>query len=105
MSFAKLVRNNVPDMIRDSGAIPITHRAGPEERRLRLRENLREGIGTFIASDPDIFAADALADIQEIIRAICAAHNITLKELEQRRATRAKSYGTYSDWTVWDGNK
>jgi predicted house-cleaning noncanonical NTP pyrophosphatase (MazG superfamily) len=105
VSFAKLVRNKVPDLLRNGGANPVTHRAGPAERRLRLYERLREEVGSFLAKDSDIFAIDELADVQEVIRALCAAHGATLKELEQRRVAKSKSHGTFSDWIVWTGDE
>lgn len=44
MSASKLVRDNIPDIIRADGLDPIVYVAGPEEYTTRLREKLHEEV-------------------------------------------------------------
>ncbi|MGW7304008.1 nucleoside triphosphate pyrophosphohydrolase [Streptomyces sp. NPDC054835] len=43
----KLVRDRIPQIIRNDGAEPVTYIAGLEEYRARLREKLGEEVAEF----------------------------------------------------------
>ncbi|MFE7271919.1 nucleoside triphosphate pyrophosphohydrolase [Streptomyces sp. NPDC057623] len=46
----KLVRDRIPQIIREGGAEPVTYVAGPEDYRSRLRDKLREEVAEFLDS-------------------------------------------------------
>ncbi|MET9079992.1 nucleoside triphosphate pyrophosphohydrolase [Streptomyces sp. NPDC004232] len=67
----KLVRDRIPQIIREDGAEPVTYTAGREEYRSRLRDKLGEEVAEFLESDEDS-APEELADVLEVVRALAA---------------------------------
>jgi predicted house-cleaning noncanonical NTP pyrophosphatase (MazG superfamily) len=88
----KLVRDRIPEIIRDAGGLPESRVAGQEEHAALLRAKLNEEAGEYAASgDPA-----ELADLLEVIHALAALHGITPAELEEHRATKAAARGGFS---------
>lgn len=67
----KLVRDRIPQIIRNEGAEPVTYIAGPEEYRARLREKLREEVAELLDAD-ERSAPGELADVAEVLLALAA---------------------------------
>ncbi|MFJ3311112.1 nucleoside triphosphate pyrophosphohydrolase, partial [Streptomyces sp. NPDC086549] len=68
----KLVRDGIPQIIREGGAEPVVYTAGPEEYRGRLRDKLGEEVAEFLTAD-EAAAPGELADVLEAVRALGAA--------------------------------
>ena len=62
----KLVRDRIPQIILESGRMPVTHRLGREEYLAELRAKLTEEVEEFLASGE----AEELADIREVVDAL-----------------------------------
>ena len=99
---AKLVRDRIPEIIRATGAEPITYRAEPDEYRLRLREKLAEEVGEFLAAD-DENAIEELADVLEVVYALAADLGTDKAQLEQVREDKASQRGGFAERIVWTG--
>ncbi|MGW1836052.1 pyrophosphohydrolase domain-containing protein [Streptomyces sp. BBFR2] len=100
----KLVRDRIPQIIRDDGAEPVIRTAGPEEYRRRLRDKLGEEVTEFLTADePD--APEELADVLEVIHALAADLGITPDQLEKLRETKARDRGGFTERLVWLGNR
>jgi predicted house-cleaning noncanonical NTP pyrophosphatase (MazG superfamily) len=96
IEFDKLVRDNVPDLIRESGDDPETHVADDSEYRHRLREKLVEEAVEFRESgDPE-----ELADVFAVVGAICRADDIDREELEQLGREKTRERGAFEDRLV-----
>lgn len=100
----KLVRDRIPQIIRTSGAEPVTYVAGPEEYRSRLRDKLGEEVAEFLASD-DASAPEELADVLEVVWAIAAQLGVDAEQLEKIRRTKALERGGFADRIIWTGNR
>ena len=94
----KLVRDNIPDIIKKAGKIPITHIANEQEYLKRLIEKLQEEVNEFI----DNKKIEELADILEVIYAISNFKNYEKKDLEILREKVAKEKGGYKNKIVLD---
>jgi len=79
MKYNKLVRDKIPEIIKDNGNIPITHIASNEEYKEKLKTKLKEEVNEFLEESNK----EELADILEVIYAICDFYEIDKEELEK----------------------
>jgi predicted house-cleaning noncanonical NTP pyrophosphatase (MazG superfamily)/NTP pyrophosphatase (non-canonical NTP hydrolase) len=98
----KLVRDRVPEFIREDGLDPVVRTAGPAEYATRLRDKLGEEVTEFLVSENDPVE---LADILEVVYALAADSGTGRAELEALRAAKAESNGAFSQRFVWHGNQ
>jgi predicted house-cleaning noncanonical NTP pyrophosphatase (MazG superfamily) len=91
-----LVRDRIPEVVRENGETPVTHVAEASEYRMRLREKLCEEAEEFRESgDPA-----ELADVLEVITAIREAEGFEQSELERLREEKADERGRFSEGIV-----
>ena len=98
MKFDKLVRDRIPEIVEAQGKKPVTHIAADGEYEKRLREKLKEEAMEYYASGRD----EELADVLEVVYAICDAKKVTKANLEEIRAKKAKERGSFSKRIVLD---
>jgi predicted house-cleaning noncanonical NTP pyrophosphatase (MazG superfamily) len=102
VSQGKLVRDNIPRIIRSKGLEPVIYTASTEEYNQRLRDKLREEVEEFLASDND---PEELADILEVLYALTEQAGIDRQELEKLRAAKAEERGSFAQRIIWSGNR
>jgi predicted house-cleaning noncanonical NTP pyrophosphatase (MazG superfamily) len=95
---SKLVRDNIPNIIRRSGRRPQTHIADQTEYDAKLKQKLEEEVQEFIASDN----IEELADILDVINAIAESKNLETGELEKIRTVKAQKNGGFSQKIILD---
>ncbi|GAA3162316.1 MULTISPECIES: nucleoside triphosphate pyrophosphohydrolase [Streptomyces] len=100
----KLVRDRIPQIIREDGAEPIVRTAGPEEYRRRLRDKLGEEVAEFLAAD-ETGALEELADVLEVVRALAVDLGVGSGQLEKAREAKARERGGFAGRIVWMGNR
>ncbi|PIB08553.1 hypothetical protein B1C81_13245 [Streptomyces sp. HG99] len=100
----KLVRDRIPQIIREDGGDPITYIASPAEYRSRLRDKLGEEVIEFLEAD-EVSALEELADVLEVVRALAAEFGVDAERLEQIRAAKACERGGFAERIVWTGNR
>ncbi|MFJ4338577.1 nucleoside triphosphate pyrophosphohydrolase [Streptomyces sp. NPDC088915] len=100
----KLVRDRIPQIIRDEGAEPVTYVAGPREYRARLREKLREEVAELLDADEES-APGELADVAEVLLALAADLGLSSEQLEAIRLAKAGERGGFAGRIVWMGNR
>ena len=79
--YNKLVRDNIPDIIQKSGKTPAFHTLSENEYLTELDRKLSE----------------ELADILEVIYAICDARGYSTSELESCRKAKAEKRGSFAN--------
>jgi predicted house-cleaning noncanonical NTP pyrophosphatase (MazG superfamily) len=95
-AYDKLVRDEIPAIIRENDETPVTHVATGEEYRRRLREKLCEEAEEFRESGD----TEELADVLEVIAAIREAEGLEAGELERLREEKADERGGFADGVV-----
>ncbi|MFD6076898.1 nucleoside triphosphate pyrophosphohydrolase [Streptomyces hydrogenans] len=100
----KLVRDRIPQIIRNEGAEPVTYIAGPEEYRARLLEKLREEVAELLDAD-EAAAPGELADVAEVLLALAADLGLSPEQLEAIRVAKARERGSFAGRIVWMGNR
>ena len=100
MKYNKLVRDRIPEIIKNRGDTAITHKASEKEYWEKLKEKLREEVDEFMEDGSDI--RDEIIDILEIIYAICDFKKIDRKKLEALRKKKAKERGGFKKKIILD---
>jgi len=98
MKYNKLVRDKIPEIIKNKGATPITHIANDEEYWQKLKEKLQEEVNEFIEDSNE----EELADILEVIHAICDFKNFDKEKLELLRKKKAEEGGGFRERIILD---
>lgn len=93
MNYNKLVRDKIPEIIRANGGKPIAHVANDTEYWEKLKEKLLEEVAEFNASE----AIEEIADIFEVIDAICAFKHITLEQCNDIKLKKFEERGGFSN--------
>ena len=98
MKYNKLVRDKIPEIIKNKGAVPITHIADDEEYWQKLKEKLQEEVDEFLKDGNE----EELADILEVIYAICDFKNFDKEKLELFRKKKAEERGGFKNKIILD---
>lgn len=100
----KLVRDKIPDIIRQSGREPGVEHASGEWLRLALKDKLVEEACELRVSD-DIY--EELADVLEVVDAIVAEWGVDREKLENARKVKLSRAGGFTQGYVLrdDGEK
>ncbi len=104
MTDGKLVRDNIPAIIRSRGQMPRTRLAPPQEYTELLRAKLREEAAEAAEADSQGLVGE-LADVLEVVAAIAHDAGLPLEELETTRAAKAAERGGFTKGIVWMGNE
>ena len=96
--MSKLVRNKIPDIIKQHNQMPVVHVADEGEYWQKLKEKLKEEVDEFLADSND----EELADILEVICAICDFKKIDREKLEIKRVKKVEERGGFEDRKILD---
>lgn len=92
MHYNKLVRDNIPEIIVAKGGTPITHIATETEFEAKLLEKLAEEVQEFTESK----SVEEMADIQEVLKAICEHYGLSAESVEALRQQKAEERGAFT---------
>ncbi len=96
--YGKLVRDNIPEIIARQKKKPVTHRADDEEFGRLLAQKLLEEAAEFVKSHNP----EELADILEVLEAICAHEKIGRVTLGTMKADKARERGKFEQRIILD---
>ena len=91
--YNKLVRDKIPEIIEEDGKNCKTRILSDEEYIAALEAKLNEEVAEYQA-DKNL---EELADVLEVLQAICVARGYSLEELEALRAKKANERGGFAD--------
>jgi len=96
--MAKLVRDKIPDRIKNDHCVPITHIASEEEYWKGLKEKLQEEIKEFCDDE----SMEEMSDILEVIYAMCDFKGFDRKDLEELRKKKVQERGAFKKRIILD---
>ncbi len=80
--YDKLVRDNIPDIIRRGGGECSTRTASGSELERYLRKKLQEEVSEYLSAEGMSERAQELADILEVVHALATLEGLFCNELE-----------------------
>jgi len=93
MKYNKLIRDKIPEIIKNNGDTCLTHIASEEEYKQKLVEKLQEEVDEY-KKDPSL---EELADILEVIYALGDK-----EEMEKIRKQKFEKRGGFSKRIILD---
>lgn len=97
----KLVRDKIPAIIRADGKKPITRILTTEEYLEELDKKLNEEIAEYQADK----SIEEMADVLEVLFAICEARGHSVEELLEVREAKREKRGGFKERIFWSGNE
>lgn len=94
--YDKLVRDDVPEVVREDGETPDVEHVSGDEYRRRLHEKLDEEVAEF-HDDP---SAEELADVRAVLDALRAAEDIEGDDVTTARERKREERGEFEDGVV-----
>jgi predicted house-cleaning noncanonical NTP pyrophosphatase (MazG superfamily) len=91
--YNKLVRDKIPEIIKNSGEAPIVKCLDEEEYKEELDKKLLEEVYEYLESDDSA----EIADILEVIYAILDYKKIDKNQMETIRETKKDKRGAFSE--------
>jgi len=91
--YNKLVRDRIPGIIESDGKKCKTYILGEDEYIAALEEKLNEEVAEY-QSDKSI---EEMADVLEVLQAICVARGYSLDQLEAVRTKKYADRGGFKD--------
>ena len=91
--YNKLVRDKIPEIIKADGKICKTRILSDEEYIAALEAKLNEEVAEYQA-DKNL---EEMADVLEVLQAICLVRGYSLEELEAMRLKKAVERGGFSE--------
>lgn len=94
-TFNKLVRDNIPQIIKDNGGKAITRVLSDEEFRTELIKKLYEEYNEVVAADKDNILEE-LADMIEVIRYLAICEGSSLEDVIEISKTKVLKRGAFN---------
>lgn len=98
MKYNKLVRDKIPEIIKNKGGNPVTHIADKIEYWQKLKEKLLEEFEEFKKDE----SQEELADLLEVIDAIMEYKDFDRTMVESTRQKKAQERGKFKDRIILD---
>lgn len=95
----KLVRDKIPDIIRENKKIPLTRIARLSEAKQLIIEKMHEEVDEF-ADEPTLEEA---ADIYHVFMAMLRIHNMTFDQVMRAAVEKANANGRFENMIILDG--
>ena len=101
MLVGKLVRDKIPQIIQADGKSPIIRTLSEEDYLEELDKKLNEEVAEYQADK----SIEEMADVLEVLYAICEARGHSLEELEKVRKEKSDKRGAFKERIYWEGNQ
>lgn len=97
----KLVRDNIPQIIEAAGKKPIIEILSDKDYLVELDKKLNEEVAEYQADK----SLEEMADVLEVLFAICEARGHSVEELMRMRDIKKIARGGFKEKIFWCGNE
>lgn len=97
--MGKLVRDKIPQIIKESGTTPIIQILSDEDYLVELDKKLDEEIAEYQADK----SIEEMADVLEVLFTICNARGYSVDELMKVRCKKREERGGFEEKIYWCG--
>lgn len=94
MSYNKLVRDKIPEIIKSNGEIPITRTLSDEEYKIELEKKLKEELEEVLSST-GIDRIEELADMLEVMIALARLEDKSLEDIIETCDDKREKRGAF----------
>lgn len=98
-AFRKLVRDNIPDILKEKGMTPYTKTLTPDLATVWLKAKLVEEADEATRANSREKMKEELADVFEAAHALAKSYGITSGEIEIARGAKLKTHGGFTNLT------
>lgn len=91
--YQKLVRDNIPDLIREEGNTPVVRTLDDQEFEECLREKLREETEEFLEN----CCLEELSDLLEVLEGFSQLHHWSDWEIQRAKQNKAEDRGAFRE--------
>lgn len=95
--YNKLVRDHIPDIIKKDGMLPSTKILSDEEYKEELQKKAQEELSEYLQAATNKESIEELADLLEVVHALCNVHGYSLEDLEKIRKQKAADRGAFNE--------
>lgn len=99
--YKKLVRDKIPEIIKNNGEEPICRVLDDEEYLKELNIKLLEEANEFIEAGN----VEELADIMEVVEALAKVHNINFDDVRKEQKVKREKRGAFESKIYLEGVK
>ena len=99
--FNKLVRDKIPEIIRDNGDIANIRYLTDEEYLFALNKKIQEELNEYLQSGE----IEELADLEEVLIALVEANGFSYEDFEKIRLEKVKKRGAFKDRVFLESTK
>jgi len=93
MKYDKLVRDKIPEIIKQKGGVPVTHIAGEEQYWEKLKQKMFEELEEFKKDE----SPEEIADLFEVIDAVIEYKKFDREKIAGIRQKKAVERGVFND--------
>ena len=99
--MGKLVRDKIPEIIKNDGKTPIIEILSNEDYLKELDKKLNEEVAEYQADK----SIEEMADILEVLFAVCEARGHSVEELLKVKEAKREKRGGFKEKIYWIGNE
>jgi predicted house-cleaning noncanonical NTP pyrophosphatase (MazG superfamily) len=99
MAGKKLIRDKIPQIMKEKGDIAKTYIADEAEYKLMLNQKLQEEANEYRRDEN----MEELADVLEVVYAIAKFRGVSMEEVERIRKEKAEKRGSFDKRIVLEG--
>lgn len=93
--YNKLVRDNIPNIIKKDNAIPRVSELNDDQFKFALKEKLVEEAKELLEAETDEEILDELSDVFQLLELIVINHNLSPAIVEKQKELKKRERGSF----------